>query len=79
VVICAYYFIYIYGTVAYFDNYRLTKARADIAAGNTTIVVKNMIFSEYVYNANPIHDDERETNFKAFYGIEPDIRIENVD
>lgn len=78
-VICAYYFIYIYGTIAFFDNYRLEKARADIAAGNTTIGVKNMIFSEYVYSGDPTTDTQRETNFKDFYGIDPDIRIENVD
>ena len=77
-VVCAYYIVYIYGTVAYFDNYRLEKARADVVAGNTTIQVENMIYDEYVWNGNPDSGTEREENFKMFYGIEPEIRIENV-
>ena len=77
-VVCAYYMVYIYGTVAYFDNYRLEKARADVVAGNTTIQVENMIYDEYVWNGNPDSGTEREENFKMFYGIEPEIRIENA-
>jgi hypothetical protein len=69
----------IYGTVALFEHARVEKIQQDLAQGETTLSIKNMVYGEYVWRADPIKGTVLEEPFKAFYGIDEAIGIENVN
>ena len=77
--VCVLYYFNIYGAIALFDHARIEKALQDVAQGNEIIYIPNMIYGEFVWNADPESGTVRETRFKQFYGIEDHISIENVN
>jgi len=73
------FYVNIYGTVALFEHARVEKIQQDLAQGETTLSIKNMVYGEYVWRADPIKGTVLEEPFKAFYGIDEAISIENVN
>ena len=73
------FYVNIYGTVALFEHARVEKIQQDLAQGETTLSIKNMVYGEYVWRADPIKGTVLEEPFKAFYGIDEAIGIENVN
>ena len=74
-VVIACFFLYIYGSAALFDHTRLEKIRKDIADGNMTVYVDEMINGDYVYGGNVGNYELGEQRFKQFYGIDEDVNI----
>ena len=73
------YYVNIYGTVALFEHARIEKIQQDLARGETTLSIQNMVYGEYVWRGDPTKGTVLEEPFKAFYGIDKEIEITNVE
>lgn len=73
------FFFGVFGTVTFYNQRRVNKAREDLKTGEETITVENLPFGQYVWTPNPIKDTVWETRFKLFYGLgDETVRIKNV-
>ena len=73
------FFFGVFGTVTFYNQRRVNKAREDLKTGEETITVENLPFGQYVWTPNPTKDTVWETRFKLFYGLgDETVRIKNV-
>lgn len=69
----------VFGTVTFYNQRRVNKAREELESGAETITVENLPFGQYVWTPNPIKDTVWETRFKLFYELgDETVRIKNV-
>lgn len=69
----------VFGTVTFYNQRRVSRAREELKTGAETITVENLPFAQYVWTPNPIKDTVWETRFKLFYGLgDETVRIKNV-
>lgn len=71
------YLFSIYGTITHYNNDRVEKAQQDAQSGADIIYVEKLPYSNYLWHSD-LKDNLWKNGFKRFYGIDENIKIEQL-